>query len=70
VIYDPFTQPTWNNVIKPSNFIPYQNAEMEKKKLMLYKRRVNQEHVINVYGTGLTATKRAEKVEEINEEVR
>jgi hypothetical protein len=68
VIHDPVTQPAWNYVIKPPNFIPYQNAEMPKKKLMPYRRRVTMDHVVNVYGTGLTATQRTAIIEEINKE--
>jgi hypothetical protein len=67
VIYDPFTQPTWNCVTKPPNLTPFQNAKMEKK-LVPHRRRVNLEHVVNVHGTGLTPTERTAKIEEINKE--
>jgi hypothetical protein len=68
VIHDPVTQPAWKLVIKPPNFIPYQNAEMPKKKLMPCRRRVTMDHVVNVHGTGLTATQRTAKITEINKE--
>ena len=35
---------------------------------MPYRKRVNLDHVVNVYGTGLTATARADMIEEINKE--
>jgi hypothetical protein len=68
VLSQPETQPTWDSVIKPLNFIPLQNAVLELKKLMPYRRRVNPDHVVNVYGTGLTATERADMITEINKE--
>jgi hypothetical protein len=42
---------------------------LELKKLMPYRLRVNVEHVVSVYGTGLTAMmERAAMIDEINEE--
>ena len=68
VIAEPETQPTWNSIIKPPNFIPFQNAVIELKKLMPYRSRVTVSHVVNVYGTGMTPTALADKIEEINRE--
>jgi hypothetical protein len=64
----PETQPTWNSVLKPINFIPLQNSKTELKKLMPYRRKVNVEHVVRVFGTGLTEKHMADMIKEINEE--
>ncbi len=68
VISKPETQPTWNSVLKPPTFIPLQNSKTELKKLMPYRSKVNVEHVVRVFGTGLTETYIANMIEEINKE--
>ncbi len=68
VISKPETQPTWNSVIKPPNFMPLQNAVLELKKLMPCRKRVNNDHVVNVCGTGLTPAARTTVIQEIHQE--
>ena len=64
------TKPAWDSFLKPPNFTPFQNATMQLKKLMPCKKRVTNDHVVNVCGAGLTLTQRTEKMDEINEESR
>ena len=68
VLSQPETKSTWDSFLKPPNFIPFQNAILELKKLMPYRRRVKNGHVVSVYGRGLTATERADMIMEINRE--
>ena len=54
--------------LKPPNFIPFQNARLELKKLMPCRRSIKNEHVVSIYGRGLTATEGADMIMEINRE--
>lgn len=68
VLSKPITKTTWDSFLKPPNFVPFQNAVVELKKLMPYRARVGSAHVVNLYGTGLTETQRADMIKEINRE--
>jgi hypothetical protein len=68
MLSQPETQPMWDSIVKPSNFIPFQNGVMELKKLMPYPKKVNAAHVVNVYGTGMTPTAMTAMILEINKE--
>ena len=62
------TKPAWDSFLKNPHFVPKQNAVVELKKLMPVKNKVNVEHLVTVYGTGLTATQKAGMIGEINKE--
>jgi hypothetical protein len=68
VISQPETQPNWNSVIKPPNFIPLQNSRLQLKKLLPYKAKVKNNHVVNVYGTGFSPKQMTDMIDEINEQ--
>jgi hypothetical protein len=68
VISKPETQLTWNSVLKPPTVMPLQNSKTELKKLMRHRSEVNVEHVVRVFGTGLTETHIANMIEETNKE--
>jgi hypothetical protein len=68
VLSQPETQPMWDSIVKPANFIPFQNAALELK-LMPYKKKVDADHLVNLYGTGgMTATQKTAMILQINEE--
>ena len=64
----PETKPTWDSFLKPPNFMPLQSATLELKKLVPRRRRVNNDHAVNVLGRGLTAIERADVITETNSE--